>query len=516
VDALCIIQDDESLKLEQISQMDRIYLSAVLSIVAGDGQNANAGLSGFNPGSRHSKQTVESVGGLRFVSMSPPISHVLEGLKWHSRGWTYQEFMLSKRMLIFTEQQVFYGCSRRNFAEDSYRPSLSCTYVSKSKAGMMESNPGENLDDFDHRYRLNRRNFHYEQNWHAYKILVEDYTIRNMTHQADVVKALAGILRAMISSRAEKYICGIPSSMLEWGLLWQPQGPLIRRGTSSTGKLFPSWSWVGWIGPVKYVDYPGPEATKILIKDWLLLTYSLQHQAQPKNRSLGGIFRNRCVKPQPPPEPDSAEHRDLLTYQPHVISTAPIWEQTIWASWKTDPTLAMNIEVQQDRATYIERVCQHQLAMDEKGPLIESGLLSFTASSAIFSVVAGPLKEGYRDFPQSSTGSFRIVDNSDTWVGSIHLELGFAATFGPHCEAEFIALSRTHVSYEATNSLNVGQNSFDTSVLRELDQPAHAPLLLNVMWITWEGGVAFRVGVGQIHVHAWARANPTSKRIVLG
>ena len=96
--------------------------------------------------------------------------------------------------------------------------------------------------DIDERHRINmRREFRYAQNFHAYKLLVEDLSTRNLTYQGDALKSMTGVLQAMSMSRPERYICGLPSSMLEWALLWQPKGPLSRRGTT----VFPSWSWVG-------------------------------------------------------------------------------------------------------------------------------------------------------------------------------------------------------------------------------------------------------------------------------
>ena len=85
-----------------------------------------------------------------------------------------------------------------------------------------------------------RREFRYAQNFHAYKLLVEDLSTRHLTYPGDALKSMTGVLQAMSVSRPEKYICGLPSSMLEWALLWQPKGPIIRRTTT----VFPSWSWV--------------------------------------------------------------------------------------------------------------------------------------------------------------------------------------------------------------------------------------------------------------------------------
>ncbi|CZR69519.1 uncharacterized protein PAC_19419 [Phialocephala subalpina] len=519
VDALCIAQDDTLSKLEQLSQMDRVYLGAALTIISGDGKEANAGLTGFHPGSRQTKQSIETVGGVRFVVMSPPFSEVVKNQTWNSRAWTYQEYMLSKRLLVFTEQQVFYLCGAESFAEDHYRPPVHSTYEPKYTAKpTYEDTPG----DIDVRHRLDNRDFRYSQNWNAYKVTVADLSSRQLTYESDVLKSIVGVLHAMKSARDEKYICGLPSSILEWALLWQPVGPMRRRAFPGSENLFPSWSWIGWVGHVKYIDHPGPEGVGILIKDWQILTYdsspnrgahgilapTVAPQIKPKKSNLKGLFRNCGSEHQSPPT-ESSPQPTLLPYQPIVISVDPILTPTTWVGWKNSPA-------PQSLSNYSDRVRQHQKAMDAMEPLIESGILQFTAASAIFNVQAGPLPDGYRTFPQSTTGSFRITDRNGVWVGTVHLELKFASTFGASCEAEFIALSITHSSYEATNAINIGQNTFDTNQLRQLDQKARAPLLMNAMWIQRQDGVASRLAVGQIHVHAWERAGSMLQQVLLG
>lgn len=46
VDAVCIVQDDENAKAEQIAKMDLVYAGALLTIVAASGDTAAAGLPG--------------------------------------------------------------------------------------------------------------------------------------------------------------------------------------------------------------------------------------------------------------------------------------------------------------------------------------------------------------------------------------------------------------------------------------------------------------------------------------
>lgn len=92
----CIVQDDDEGKLDQVNNMDQIYLSACLTIVAGDTDSAFGGLTGFAPGSRTAQQNWANIAGLNFVGITPPIYDELKELPWHKRAWTYQGmFVLS-------------------------------------------------------------------------------------------------------------------------------------------------------------------------------------------------------------------------------------------------------------------------------------------------------------------------------------------------------------------------------------------------------------------------------------
>jgi hypothetical protein len=85
-DALCIIQDDEQDKLNQIRNMDQIYDSANLTVASAAGDDANAGLPGPHPGSRSGQQNTTRIGDLTLITCLPQYHATLESCRWTKRA----------------------------------------------------------------------------------------------------------------------------------------------------------------------------------------------------------------------------------------------------------------------------------------------------------------------------------------------------------------------------------------------------------------------------------------------
>lgn len=109
MDQYCIDQDDANEKHNQIVQMDKIYSEASLTIIAAAGDGADYGLPGVSIRPRSPLPQVQ-LHGLALRSTTTYPHDLVESSKWASRGWTFQEALLSKRHLYFTEEQVFFKC----------------------------------------------------------------------------------------------------------------------------------------------------------------------------------------------------------------------------------------------------------------------------------------------------------------------------------------------------------------------------------------------------------------------
>ncbi|KAF2972661.1 hypothetical protein GQX73_g871 [Xylaria multiplex] len=111
IDALCIMQDDESEKTAEIMQMDEIYSNSTLNIAASEGRIHegllfNRKLEDINPciaTVRISKGQVAHL--LAFSDKCSSTEASLNG-----RGWVFQERILSPRICHFTKNQIFWEC----------------------------------------------------------------------------------------------------------------------------------------------------------------------------------------------------------------------------------------------------------------------------------------------------------------------------------------------------------------------------------------------------------------------
>jgi hypothetical protein len=121
VDRYCIDQNNPVQKHDQISKMNLIYEGAEITIVNVAGDNAQSGLPGVDDEVRP-RQPKAEIGDTVLVStLCSPREQVKNSI-WSTRGWTYQEAVLSRRRLVFTSDQVYFECGGMAVCETIYLP----------------------------------------------------------------------------------------------------------------------------------------------------------------------------------------------------------------------------------------------------------------------------------------------------------------------------------------------------------------------------------------------------------
>ena len=244
IDSLCIVQDSSRSWGLNSRVMDLIYGNAVLTICAADGFDSSTGLKATHPKERDTSQiSAVCAPGLRLMVSRPPEIGI-RASKWDTRAWTFQERLLSKRCLIFTEGRVYFQCLSTGMSED--------IFADREGAGWsldLVNAPLQTLRE------LSRRAL-----W-VYTKCVPLYTARILTKPMDILAAFNGICNLMEKTMQAPFIFGLPSSHFDLALLWEPQSALERRVPKTDKERaeygamqFPSWSWCGWTSNL--LDFP--------------------------------------------------------------------------------------------------------------------------------------------------------------------------------------------------------------------------------------------------------------------
>ena len=238
IDSLCIVQDSSRSWGLNSRAMDLIYGNAIMTICAADGIDSSTGLRAMHPKEHDSHQiSADCARGVRLMVSRPPEIGI-KASTWNTRAWTFQERLLSKRCLIFTEGRVYFQCLSTGMSED--------IFADREGAGWsldLVNAPLQMLRE------LSRRAL-----W-VYTNCVPLYTARKLTKREDILAAFNGICNLMEQTMQAPFIFGLPSSHFDMALLWQPQSALERRAPKNdkeraeyNGMQFPSWSWCGWTG----------------------------------------------------------------------------------------------------------------------------------------------------------------------------------------------------------------------------------------------------------------------------
>jgi Heterokaryon incompatibility protein (HET) len=243
LDCLCILQDDEIDVRQQMKQMGTLYAHAYFTIFAISGQDANYGLPRVRPAPRKCKQVVMKIGDLSVANILPWMEEedLLSAGAWGSRGWTFQERFKAQRGVFIGDQGVIINCMHTYSPEDEH-----CFHKITRDEDMIAKGTMFFYAGPDKRCEPFIRD---ETEFDTFTILVSEYTQRHLTYQTDALAAFLGVQDTIEGKLSCKLIHGHPEGEFDAALLWSPVGSSIRRWDPVAHKpLFPSWSWLGWVG----------------------------------------------------------------------------------------------------------------------------------------------------------------------------------------------------------------------------------------------------------------------------
>ncbi|RTE83477.1 hypothetical protein BHE90_001907 [Fusarium euwallaceae] len=296
VDRYCIIQTgSETIKQEQLRHMHTVYANAEVTLVDAAGEGTSTGLLGA-PGRPRVQQPGALIKGHALVCIPPdPTYHIRSGTTWATRGWTYQEGLVSRRRLFFSKYEMSYECRDMLCREALRLPPAVEQRMSRQGRRFM-----------DPHWMYTRRilpQMSFSRDGAGLFALLEEYSARQLSKPLDTLNAMLGILQLLAQHRHRPvyHVCGVPvlytndkafdinddSTVADPipldsdedsipvrlrfndngpapipldgfvnGLCWHLQQPARRRPD------FPSWSWTGWQGRIRRVDSDMPYITQ--------------------------------------------------------------------------------------------------------------------------------------------------------------------------------------------------------------------------------------------------------------
>jgi hypothetical protein len=485
VDALCIVQDDFALKEPELRTMDRIYQYALLTIIAGHGADANAGLPGVRPGTRSLVQHVETVQGIQLVNRLPTSQATIDCSIWNSRAWTYQERLLARRKLMVSEYQVSFTCEHTEveLSEDVHGrpilPSQRAWHEGELRNQVWQLHP-TCLNDLAPVGSINTA---------IYTSIVQQFTKRNISFATDVLNAFLGVVQRLKPLFGGAFLLGLPANELDTQLLWQPVGPVVRRRTPDGKTAFPSWSWAGWLGPVTgriagWDSLPEIELMDIASQAWFTMD------------------QRRGVDPT---APESRWWR--LEY-----NNAWFWQYGDGTDMFYAHPLVLDRVAK--RRHLLPRLLRNAQGVAEILPL-RAQVVSFDITGT-----TNPLASAYLDMDPNQPSGLRalcLYSADHSHAGTVFVPTSVAASLLPGTY-EFIRISTTRSDPGESGSeptmLMAFGSCFDQG--RFPSTGSGRDQVDGLLVKRGEDDVAYRLGAGRCHVTAFEEALPTRKIVHLG
>ncbi|USP80651.1 HET-domain-containing protein [Curvularia clavata] len=223
--------------------MPSIYDHAKLTIVAAV-ESANDPLPRWNKCHHKVSVPTELIRGIAHTIGEPPLVTALTQTTWIRRGWTFQEAFSARRLLVFTQDLIYWSCHEESWCEDQYTEFHNVKNEPTPETSLFLTSVWENSCNGNKSVtKLCAMGLYVR---HA-----QDYSQRLFSNYSDVVKAFIGILKAMKEYFPNGYIWALPYDKLDAALLWltcceKTEFLEHQCDLSPESRLpIPSWSWIG-------------------------------------------------------------------------------------------------------------------------------------------------------------------------------------------------------------------------------------------------------------------------------
>ncbi|KAI1101346.1 HET-domain-containing protein, partial [Jackrogersella minutella] len=248
IDALCIFQDDPEDKIHEISRMELYYGQSTVTICAASAARCSDGFLmsreedatnySIGPIQLRVKTSLGTIGSVQAFAESDDFNMRRPPEPITLRGWTLQEALLSRRILIFSSRHLYFTCTVANAGCGGPEPMLKPRVMTSYESRVVGIHTLSGLRDYPV--------------GNVWDKVVNDYTERHLGFAADklpAVSALASSLVPMANERNQKlvYLAGLMLDISDTdNYFWRTEFLWRVHKMPSTSHIpigSPSWSW---------------------------------------------------------------------------------------------------------------------------------------------------------------------------------------------------------------------------------------------------------------------------------
>lgn len=302
IDSICIIQDSIEDWTRESAKMAGIFANSFLTIACPSSTNSQEGF--LSP----------RLHGRYFVQLDEPLSHLymrksLQGFQEEirnspldRRAWVFQEMQLSRRVLFYTKDQMFWECRQWCAQEDAdYHYDRNLHEQNRSlchgQQEMMEYFKKKKRPQYGGYNGHDDRSHLVRGKWYW---LLDQYSEKISTYQIDKLPALSAIAQEIQRLTGHTYLAGLWKEDLITGLLWQRR--LVTNWMEPKHELrdlnlideagTPSWSWAAYDGSQVSSSH-GYSLESGILEDLVTIKYASVEMVDnnyPTGRVKGGII----------------------------------------------------------------------------------------------------------------------------------------------------------------------------------------------------------------------------------
>ncbi|KAJ4986048.1 heterokaryon incompatibility protein [Stagonosporopsis vannaccii] len=257
IDALCIIQDCDTDKIGELSSMKNYYENAHVMIAASGANSSDAGFLNFNVQLNTNTSVVShgyrleqksssfgipcfTLSGLedRIYLDTAPETYEAHKEPLNERAWTYQEWLLCRRALVFPANGGFFlHCNEEKRHDDliDFGGPFACSQMFLPPSSMLTTGDSNEVTIIK-----------------AWLMHTREYSERLVTFEADRAVAIAGVAEAYsirAGAQLGDYVAGHWSKHLMMSLHWRVYPSDAKKAMHPVRPN--SWSWFSVRGPIQ-------------------------------------------------------------------------------------------------------------------------------------------------------------------------------------------------------------------------------------------------------------------------